>query len=288
MSSWELPVALLSGAAAGGGLHLFVSELLPATPALGPALNRLQPPDDSATAGERTAQALGGWGFVVRFLTVPTRDLAILAMGTDAYLSSLVLSAATAFFLPAVVTLLLRMAGYQVALLLPVGIGLLTAAGAAYLAHRDVTRRAKVARAEFARAFCTYVDLVVLEMAAAGPVQSLERAARIGHGWVYDRINNALLQAQLEMRFPWEHLRKLGHQTQVTELHDLAAIMQSAGNEGAQVHTTLQEHAQSMRERLRTDQLARAEQVSAQLEMPAALLVIVLAFFMIYPLMARI
>jgi hypothetical protein len=288
IASWELPAAIFSGAVAGGGLYLFARELLPATPALGPALGRLQPQADSATPSERMAESLGGWGWVVRFLTIPTKDLAILGMGADAYVSSIVLSAATGYFLPAIVVIILRIAGYDISLLLPFGAGIATGALAAYIAHRDVAKKARRARAEFSRAFCTYLDLVVLELAAAGPVQSLERAARICHGWVYDRINNALLQAQLEMSFPWDHLRKLGQQIQVTELHDLAAIMQSAGNEGAQVQGTLQQQAESLRDRLRTDQLARAEQISAALEMPAALLVIVLAFFMIYPLMARI
>ena len=238
IASWELPAAIFSGAIAGGGLYLFARELLPATPALGPALGRLQPHIEPATASERMAQSLGGWGFLVRFLTIPTKDLAILGMGVDAYVSSIVLSTATGYFLPAIVVIVLRIAGYDVSLLLPVGLGVLTGALCAYIAHRDVAKKARRARAEFSRAFCTYLDLVVLELAAAGPVQSLERAARICHGWVYERITNALLQAQLEMSFPWDQLRKLGQQIQVTELHDLAAIMQSAGNEGAHVQGT--------------------------------------------------
>ncbi|HEY1489051.1 MAG TPA: secretion system protein, partial [Micromonosporaceae bacterium] len=55
---------------------------------------------------------------------------------------------------------------------------------------------------------------------------------------------------------------------------------------GAHVQSTLHEQAEALRDRQRTDALTRAEAVSARLEMPAALLVIVLAIFMIYPLMA--
>lgn len=287
IATWEMPIAILSGAVAGGGLYLFARELLPATPALGPALGRLQPQADS-TAAERAADSLGPWSFVVRMVTVPYKELAVLGKGVDEYVSSLVVSALTGFFIPALAAIVLRISGISLPFVVPLAAAFIFAALGAYSAHSAVLRKATAARAEFSRAFCTYVDLVVLELTGAGPIQALERAGRICHGWVFDRINSALVQAQLEMTFPWDHLRRLGTTIGVTELHDLAAIMQSAGKEGAQVQETLQQQAESLRDRLRTDQLARAEQVSAQLEMPGALLVIVLAGFIIYPLLARI
>ncbi len=128
---------------------------------------------------------------------------------------------------------------------------------------------------------------MVLELTAAGPVQALERAAKICHGWVFERIDAALMQAQMQMTFPWDQLRTLAEEIGVTELQDFAAIMRSAGDSGAHVQTTLHEQAESQRDRQRTDALGRAEAISARLEMPAALLVIVLAVFMIFPLMAR-
>jgi Flp pilus assembly protein TadB len=157
----------------------------------------------------------------------------------------------------------------------------------ALLARRDVGRKATDARRDFNRAFCSYLDLVVLELTAAGPVQALEAAAKICHGWAFDRIDEALTQAQLQMTFPWEQLQHLGEEIDVIELQDFAAIMRSAGDSGAHVQQTLREQADALRDRLRTDSLTRAEAISAKLEMPAAFLVIVLAIFMIYPLIAR-
>jgi hypothetical protein len=89
------------------------------------------------------------------------------------------------------------------------------------------------------------------------------------------------------MTFPWDQLLILGEEIDVIELQDFAGIMRSAGDSGAQVQQTLREQATALRDRLRTDSLGRAESISAKLEMPAAFLVIVLALFMIYPLIAR-
>ncbi|HKD97705.1 MAG TPA: type II secretion system F family protein [Micromonosporaceae bacterium] len=286
MTSWQLPVAVVGGAAAGAGVFLIVRELLPAVPSLGPTLARLRPRLDVPGA-PGTATGLGRWGFLTRWLTVPAKDLAILGRGVDAYLASVVTSALIGLFLPAVLVALLFLAGVRLPVALPAGSGIVVAVLFGAIAHRDVSRRAAAARREFSRAFCTYLDLVVLELTAAGPVQAMERAARVCHGWVFDRVDDALTRAQLQMVFPWDQLRALGDEIGVVELRDFAAIMQSAGDAGAQVQTTLREQSDSLRDRLRTDALGRAEAVSAKLEMPAALLVIVLAIFMIYPLIAR-
>jgi Flp pilus assembly protein TadB len=284
--SWEMPLAVVGGATAGAGLFLIVRELLPAVPALGPTLARLQPPLD-VPEPEPADPRLGRWGWLARWLTVPARDLAILGRGPDAYLAWVGTTAQIGLFAPAVLAALLFLAGIHLPAVLPAGFAVVVALVFGTIAHRDVARKAAAARREFGRAFCTYLDLVVLELTASGPVQAMERSARICRGWVFDRIDAALTQAQLQMAFPWDQLSMLGAEIGVLELQDFAAIMRSAGNAGAQVHQTLREQSDALRDRLRTDALGRAEAVSAKLEMPAALLVIVLAIFMIYPLIAR-
>ncbi|HEY2791007.1 MAG TPA: type II secretion system F family protein [Micromonosporaceae bacterium] len=294
MLSWELPIAVIGGGLAGTGLFLIVRELLPATPSLGPALARLQPAgagapgSGAAMPAARTPEdALGSWGFLARYVTVPAKDLAILGKGTDAYLTSLGVSFIVGLVGPAALSVLLILAGVHIHVVIPFAVGPVIGLLAAFVAHRDVLTKAAVARREFTRAFCTYLDLVGLELSAAGPVQALESASKICHGWVFERIAGALTQAQMQMTFPWEQLRLLSEEIGVTDLHDFAAIMRSAGDSGAHVQDTLHEQAEAQRDKQRTDALARAESISARLEMPAAMLVIVLAGFMIYPLMAR-
>jgi Flp pilus assembly protein TadB len=284
--SWELPLALLGGAVVGTGFFMIIRELLPATPALGPTLARLQPPIE-ARMSSLAEPSLGPWGWLARVVPVPSADLAILAKRKDAYLTSIATSALSGLIAPGVLVALLALAGVHVPIFVPVVLGLVCALLFALLARNDVSRKATGARREFLRGFCTYVDLVVLELTAAGPVQALESAVKICHGWVFDRIEGALTQAQMQMAFPWDQLRLLGEEIDVIELQDFAAIMHSAGDSGAHVQQTLREQADALRDRLRTDSLGRAESISAKLEMPAAFLVIVLAIFMIYPLIAR-
>jgi len=282
--TWELPLAVTGGALAGIAVFLFVRELMPGTPSLAPTLARLQPPLD-APISIRVEDALGPWGWLARYITLPSSDLAILGRSEAEYLTSVATTGVVGLLLPGVLIALLRLGGVHLPLALP-ALGLVFGLLFAFMAHRDVLRKANLARREFARAFCTYLDLVVLELTAAGPVQAMERAARICHGWAFERIESALTQAQLQMLFPWSQLKALGEEINVVELQDFSSIMQSAGDSGAHVQQTLREQADAMRDRLRTDALGRAENISAKLEMPAALLVIVLAIFMIYPLIA--
>jgi tight adherence protein C len=284
--SWELPLAVLGGAVVGVGVFGIIRELLPATPSLGPTLARLQPSLD-APASMLVEPPLGPWGWLARIAPVPATDLSILGKRKDAYLTSIATSALSGLIAPGVLTALLALAGVHIPIVVPILLGLVCGFLFAWLARRDIGSKAANARREFNRAFVTYLDLVVLELTAAGPVQAMERAAKICHGWVFERIGDALTQAQLQMTFPWDQLKSLSEEIGVIELQDFAAIMQSAGSSGAQVQLTLREQADSMRDRLRTDALGRAESISAKLEMPAALLVIVLAIFIIYPLIAR-
>jgi len=284
--TWAMPLALLGGAVAGTAVFLIIRELLPATPALAPTLARLQPPLQAPTLS-LDEPSLGPWGWLARVAPVPATDLNILGKRKDAYLTSLATSAISGLIAPGVLVALLALAGIRIPIFIPVILGLMCGLLFALLARRDVGQKAKDARREFLRAFCSYLDLVILELTAAGPVQALEAAAKICHGWAFDRIDEALTQAQLQMTFPWEQLHRLGEEIDVIELQDFAAIMRSAGDSGAHVQQTLREQTDALRDRLRTDSLARAEQISAKLEMPAAFLVIVLAIFMIYPLIAR-
>lgn len=282
-----LTIAVLSGATAGLGLFLLVREALPSSPALAPALRRLHRPiRTSATAARSNLDWLTG---ATRWLRPPTRDLALLGRTPEQYALSLLLSALIGLAAPGVATALASAGGWRLPVVLPVAAGLGLAFLAALLAHRDVLARATRARREFARAVCTYLDLVALQLAAAhGPVQALEQAAAVCDGWVFERIRDSLRIAQLQMHAPWAELRELAEEIGVPELGDVGAIMQSSGTEGAQVHETLRQRADSLRDQIRTDNLARAEAVTGRLDIPGALLVFILVGFVLYPFLTRI
>ncbi|GAA2701433.1 hypothetical protein GCM10010429_05110 [Micromonospora olivasterospora] len=285
--NWQLTLAVGGGAAVGLGVFLVVREALPATPALGPALRRLHQPPGAARVAPagRSLDWIGGFA---RWLRPPHRQLALIDQTPEQYALSVLLSALVGLVAPTLAATLLFLGGGSVPVVVPVLGSLGMALVAALLAHRAVLVRAAAARDEFRQAVCTYLDLVALQLSAAhGPVQALERAAAICDGWVFDRIRESLRIAQMQMHSPWDELRELAEKIGIPELGDVGAIMRSSGREGAQVHETLRSRADSLRDQIRTDNLARAEAVTSRLDIPGSLLVFVLLGFMVYPFVAR-
>ncbi|MEU7673541.1 type II secretion system F family protein [Micromonospora taraxaci] len=281
MSTSYLTAMVLAGAMAGLGVFLLVVQLIPAPPALGPALRRLHP----LSAASNTPV---GVSWLRRRFTVPYADLRLLDRTTDQYFLTLGLSALFCLILPALITVAVAVLSLPIPVFIPVGATIAAALAGAVLAHREVVSKAAVARAEFTRAMCTYLDLAAHQVLGGhGPVESLDRAASVCHGWVFARIREALLSAQLQLRPPWDELKVLARDIEVIELGDLADIMRTAGSEGANVHQTLRARADSMRDRIRTEALAQAELRTNKLDIPAAALILVLLVLIGYPFMAR-
>ncbi|MEU7925787.1 type II secretion system F family protein [Micromonospora sp. NPDC049107] len=289
MVNWLLGVAVTGGAAIGLGLFLVIRELVPATPALGPALRRLHQPPGTGRAATPASRRLDWLSGLSRWLRPPHRQLALIGQTPEQYALSVLLSALIGLATPTLLGVALFVLGISLPLVVPVLGGLGMAFVAGLLAHRSVLTKADAARDEFRQAVCTYLDLVALQLSAAhGPVQSLERAAAVCDGWVFDRLQEALRIAQMQMHAPWDELRDLADKIGIPELGDVGAIMRSSGSEGAQVHETLRSRADSLRDQIRTDNLARAEGVTSKLDIPGALLVFVLLGFVVYPFIARV
>ncbi|MEU7753712.1 type II secretion system F family protein [Micromonospora sp. NPDC049171] len=281
MNNGYVTAMVLAGAMAGFGVFLLVVQLIPAPPALGPALRRLHPLSAASTIP-------AGVSWLRRRFTVPYGDLRLLDRSTDQYFLTLGLSALFCLVLPALITVVVAVLSLPIPVFIPVGATVVAALAGAVLAHREVVSKAAVARAEFTRAMCTYLDLAAHQVLGGhGPVESLDRAASVCHGWVFARIREALLSAQLQLRPPWDELKVLSRDIEVIELGDLADIMRTAGSEGANVHQTLRARADSMRDRIRTEALAQAELRTNKLDIPAAALILVLLVLIGYPFMAR-
>ncbi|MEV4654792.1 type II secretion system F family protein [Micromonospora sp. NPDC049301] len=289
MINWQLTIAVCGGAAVGLGLFLVVRELVPASPALGPALRRLHQPAGTGRVAASASRQLDWLTGLSRWLRPPHRQLALIGQTPEQYALSVLLSALVGLATPTLLGVALFVLGIPFPLAIPVlgSLGLALIAG--LLAHRSVLAKASAARDEFRQAVCTYLDLVALQLSAAhGPVQSLERAAAVCDGWVFDRLQESLRMAQMQMHAPWDELRDLADKIGIPELGDVGAIMRSSGSEGAQVHETLRSRADSLRDQIRTDNLARAEGVTSKLDIPGALLVFVLLGFVVYPFIARV
>jgi hypothetical protein len=274
-------LAVLGGAAAGFGLFLVVFALSPAGPALGPALARLHPTFRPAPVNPVRAA-------IRARIRAPHQDLAILDRTEDRYLLTLALSGLFGLLAPAFIGVVAILAGVPLPIAIPGGGAVLAAAASVWLAHRDIAAKAAHARAEFRRDMCTYLDLAAHQVLGGhGPMESLERAVAVCDGWVFTRLRDALLRAQLNLTPPWGELKALAVLVGVVELGDLADIMRTAGLEGAHVYETLRARADSLRDQIRTEALAAAEVRTNKLDIPAAALILVLLVLIGYPFMAR-
>src|SRR5690606_18349809 len=278
--------AIGAGALLGLGIFLLIWQLMPATPVAGRALRRLHPDGMDPTVLGGITPSRPWWE---RLWRPPTRELTLLGRTTQQYWLSIGLSALVGLAAPGVFGAMVVTSGLPIPISIPVIGSLGFAALAAFGAHYDVLVKAARARYEFRRAVCTYLDLVSLELAAGhGPVAALERACTGIDGWVFERLRETLLRAQLQLNQPWEELRALARDIDAAGLGDVGDIGQAAGSDGAVVHETLLARAQSLRDQIRVEALARAKATTTKLDIPGAALLLVLAVFVIFPLMTRI
>lgn len=279
-------VAMAAGGLAAGGVFWLVWQLFARTPAVRPALRRLYPAGVGPRVPSATAIWLRRWlGWVWR---PPARELAMLGRTRRQYAVSLAVSAAVGAVSIVVLVAAVGLAGINLPVVLPIGVAAGAGALSAWAAHHEVLRRAKAARHEFRRAICSYLDMTALELAAGhGPVAALERACAHVYGNTFDRLRETLLNAQLRLHPPWDDLRELAASIDVPELGDVGDIVAAAGADGAVVHETLLARAESLREQIRVEALARAKATTAQLDIPGAVLLLIVAGFGIYPLLAR-
>jgi tight adherence protein C len=286
-------LALVAGALAGFGLYLIVRGALPAGPALGPALQRLHTPIASAGAGK---PATGDDGAVARwlaahltsFLRPPDRELRLIGRSIERYVFEKVAFTLVGLAFPPIFSLLLAIFGLRLAVAVPLVAAPALAVLFFLLVDVSVKQSAAQAREEFVRAVAVYLDLVALERSAAhGPVESLERAAKVGSGWVFERIREALDGARYANLAPWDGLKQVAADIGVPELGDVGDIMRLSGTEGTQVYQTLVSRAQSLRVALRTREQDRANTATTLLYLPTSMTVFVLFVLAGYPFLIR-
>ena len=293
----EAGLALLAGGLTGGGLAVLTAALLPpGPPDLPTALARLSgssPPPGPVHRGltgrvGRVCSRLAGRLPRRGPLTVPAADLRLLGQPVDRYTTvqaGLLLAGLAAG--PAGWALL-ALAGAGPPPAVP---GVVGPAAAAVLvtAHRAAVRaRASRARADFRRALSAYLDLVALERAGRGsPIEALEAAAEVGHGWAFTPIRERLRLAARSGASPYRALGDLADEVGVAELRDLADITAVAAD-GAAVYATLLAGSRSLRHAVLADDRAAANAASERLVFPVLLLGAGFLLLLFYPAVARI
>ncbi len=277
-------LAALFGAGFGLAVWLALYAVMPSTPALGAVLS----PRAAAVSNTRSDRIKRGLHQRVAPYA-PAADLRILGKSTEEFVLGLAATAAIGLALPTAGSLLLALVGLRFGIVTPVVVTLAMAAGFVWIGIADVKRKAEAARRECRQAICSYLDLVAtMHYNGYGSAAALMRAASIGRGWVFERIRETLLRAQLQGVEPWEGLRNLGGELGVDELAGVGDVMQAAGVSGAHVYQSLRARARSLRKQVLNDQLTAANSRTTAMEAPVALVLIVLMVLMLYPYIATI
>ena len=285
--------ALLFGAGAGAGLWLLLTWALPPAPALSDRLAQVssRPPATPIVLAADAAW-VRSWGRVfvpgLRMLGLPgtkiEADLRVTGRGTDTHLASKALLAVAGLLAPWLLQALLALGGLSLGVEVPLLAGLVLAAQGFLTPDLDVRAKATRLRREFRDALSAFLDLVWITLAGgAGVEAALGDAAAVGAGLAFDKIRRALHAAQLTRTTPWNTLRQLGEELDITELSELAASISLAGTEGARVRASLAAKAQALRTHQVTDAESDAQAATERMALPVTLLFLGFLGFIAYP-----
>jgi Flp pilus assembly protein TadB len=225
---------------------------------------------------------------VLRMLGLPgatiEADLRVTGRGTDTHLAAKALLAIAGLLAPWLLHALLALGGLSLGVEVPLLAGLVLAALGFLAPDLDARATATRLRREFRDALSALLDLVGITLAGgAGVEAALGDAAAIGTGLAFDQFRRALRTAALTRTTPWNSLRRLGEELDITELAELAASISLAGTEGARVRASLAAKAQALRTHQVTDAETDAQAATERMALPVTVLFLGFLAFIAYP-----
>jgi tight adherence protein C len=292
-----MTLIVVLGVLAGAGLWAAVDALVPARPPLAAvlaALNTTAVPEPAATG--RAGEQLPGW--LSRLLAPGLRaarraglprpgtlqNLAVLDRDPGAHLAAQIGGALAGLLTPSALGVLAIAAGLPVGWQLPLWTGLATAAAGAALPAVTLHTEAAKRRSELRHSLSALLDLVVIALAGgAGVEQAITDASRIGTSWGAARLRGAIDAAASARVAPWRTLGRLGTDTGVPQLRDLASAVLLAEQEGASVADTLTARATTLRARQAAELKADAKAANQRMVLPLMLLGLCYLVFLLFP-----
>jgi len=272
---------LFLGAGAGLGLALVVYGIRPPRPALARVLATLRSPPTPMPTGR--LRAYGVLAAPLRRLGLPRtqvrEDLAVLQRDPAQHLAE---QAAATLLGGLVIPLAAAMAGFsgQVPLWLAVLGGAIGFRWADAHLHAQAQRR----RDQLRHTLSVMLTLLTISLArGAGLEQALDDASGVCTGWAANRLRQVLATARVLRQPPWPALGRMGEDTNVAELSELAASMTLAGTEGARIRASLSARAAAMRSTATTAMETEAEKASSRMAMPLLILGLAYLIFLLYP-----
>jgi tight adherence protein C len=273
--------ALLVGMLATGALLCFVLALVPGAPRLDAALQHLSadsaPAERPADLGPLTTRSerLGARLYRVSPVRLTNRQRQALDLQDKTiaeFYADKVVMAVIGAVLPGLLGFLLWYAA-GVTSSLP-AVAALAGLVVGFFIPDVLLRRARsTARGGAAEALLTYMDLVTLErLANASATQALQRAAELSEAPLFVQVRTALERARLEQQPPYGELRRLATRLELSELADLADVMQ-LDETGAALSGTLRARVRELRDaHLTREQMAAsaaAEGMTVYMTLPA-------------------
>jgi tight adherence protein C len=284
--------ALLLGAGAGAGLWLILVALSPARTSLAETLAVVLTPP----AATKPATYEAGWagklgrpmtGFL-EDLGLPSssvrRDLLVTGHPVQQHLAEKAAATVLGLVLLPICVALMALAGVSVPLAIPAWGALLMAAAGFVTPDLALRSQARERRADLRHALGSFLDLVVVALAGGSGIDAaMDDASKIGSGWAYQQLRQALHRSRIARVAPWQALGRLGEELDVPELSELAASVALAGNEGAKVRASLTAKAASLRSRELSDGESGAQSATERMSLPVVLLFGGFFAFIVYP-----
>lgn len=279
-----IEMAVCLGLALGFGVWLVLLGLNRPVPHLVAAIDQLRnpapinltPPSGVEQIAKRFVKSLPG--------TVSAEELRLVGRTTEWYaVRKLVFTVGGALYLPLLIAVLILL-GVPVPIYVPAGVAVMGGLVGFFLVDSDVKDKAKFARLDMRRALSSYLDLVALgRRGRGGAISPLIAAANIGNGWAFQRIRDALRQAELTQLAPWDALARLANDTGIEELADLASITRSAGTSGADIADSLKARAVMLRANLQASAETEARSAAQRVWLPVSGLLLTFLLLLIYP-----
>jgi Flp pilus assembly protein TadB len=290
-------IAVLLGLGCGLGFALVLAGLRPVPTPLDQAVATLRngkrlpadPPPDEGLVGRLLGPAIveSAWG--QRATLSVSSDLRVTNTSPSVYLSSRIAFACVAALWAPVAFGLMRLGGVDLGFALPLWCSLALAPVGFLVPVLQLRSKAADRRRTFRHALSAFLDVVSISLAGGRGVDSaLHDAAESGHGWAFDELRRALLEARLQGETPWAGLARLGQELDIAELGELAASASLAGSEGARVRTSLATKARSLRLRGLTEIEAAAQSASERMSLPIVALMVGFIVFIAYPAVDRV
>jgi Flp pilus assembly protein TadB len=217
------------------------------------------------------------------------RDLVVLGRSPERHLAEKVALGLVGLLLAPAMAALAALGDVGLPLVLPVWAALACGLAGFFVPDLGVRSEAKARRADFRHALGSFLDLVVIALAAGGGIETaLTSAAATGGGWGFGELRRALDGARLARESPWRALEALGSSVGVAELGELASTVGLAGSEGAKVRASLSAKAASLRAHQLAEAEAAAQAATEKMSLPVVALFAGFLCFVGYPAVVRV